>query len=90
MSERILHKLFLTNQAKADLEYWVKNNPQMLPRIYRLIDSAKVSRETGIGRPERLKHFEVPTWSRRITSEHRLVYSVKADCLFVLQLRHHY
>ncbi|WP_419803641.1 type II toxin-antitoxin system YoeB family toxin [Mucilaginibacter sp.] len=29
-------------------------------------------------------------WSRRITSEHRLVYKIENDIIFIAQLRYHY
>ncbi|MEP1307011.1 MAG: type II toxin-antitoxin system YoeB family toxin, partial [Balneola sp.] len=29
-------------------------------------------------------------WSRRINEEHRIVYKVVDDCLYIAQLRYHY
>jgi antitoxin YefM len=40
--------------------------------------------------PEPLKHGMSGYWSRRITDEHRMVYKVDADALFIAQLRYHY
>jgi len=44
----------------------------------------------GIGKPEPLKHALQGYWSRRITSEHRIVYRVSGDDVRIAQLRHHY
>ena len=43
-----------------------------------------------IGKPEPLKHGMSGYWSRRITDEHRMVYKVDAEALFIAQLRYHY
>ncbi len=47
---------------------------------------------TGIGKPEPLKYELAGYWSRRINSEHRIVYSVREDKLiiYVLSMRYHY
>ncbi len=44
----------------------------------------------GIGKPERLRHGVVNTWSRRLTEEHRIVYVVEGDRIEFLTARYHY
>jgi len=44
----------------------------------------------GIGKPEPLKHALAGYWSRRINDEHRMVYRVQDDTLWIAQLRYHY
>jgi len=44
----------------------------------------------GVGKPEPLKYVLAGAWSRRITEEHRLVYSVSAERVDFLQARYHY
>ncbi|MBR6015858.1 MAG: Txe/YoeB family addiction module toxin, partial [Prevotella sp.] len=46
----------------------------------------------GIGKPEPLKGNLQGKWSRRITDEHRMVYSVSDGCIYVyvFSLRYHY
>jgi toxin YoeB len=44
----------------------------------------------GIGKPEPLKYVLAGAWSRRITEEHRLVYTVNAGQIDFLQARYHY
>jgi toxin YoeB len=48
------------------------------------------SKAEGIGNPEPLRHDLTGFWSRRITAEHRIVYRVDADTVFIAQLRYHY
>jgi toxin YoeB len=45
---------------------------------------------TGTGKPELLKHKLSGIWSRRINKEHRLIYEVKDDIVFILSVRGHY
>ena len=45
---------------------------------------------TGIGKPEPLKNSLRGFWSRRITEEHRLVYSVSDAEILVASCRSHY
>lgn len=45
---------------------------------------------TGTGKPEPLKALGANVWSRRITQEHRLVYTVYDDRIDFLQARYHY
>ena len=60
----------------------------MLRRINLLI--ADIVRRGGIGKPEPLKPGLHGYWSRRITSEHRLVYKVVDDAVRIAQCRLHY
>ena len=47
---------------------------------------------TGIGKPEALKGKLRGKWSRRINDEHRLVYSVSNNMIYVyvFSMRYHY
>lgn len=44
----------------------------------------------GIGKPEALKGDLQGYWSRRITSEHRLVYKYQKELLLIASCRYHY
>ncbi|MGD9655539.1 MAG: Txe/YoeB family addiction module toxin [Sulfuricurvum sp.] len=46
--------------------------------------------DEGLGKPERLKENLSGYLSRRITAEHRLVYTIKNDLIIVAQCRYHY
>ena len=62
----------------------------MVKRINQLIKSAIRTPFEGIGKPEALKGDLQGYWSRRITSEHRLVYKYEKDQLFIAACRYHY
>jgi toxin YoeB len=79
-----------TPQAWDEYFYWQRTDPQVLARIHELIKDIKRSRHSGIGKPERLKHALQGYWSRRITSEHRIVYKKAGDQIIIGQLRYHY
>ena len=80
-------------QADADLAYWKSTgNQRIMKRISRLLEDILLHPFTGIDKPEPLKGELHGVWSRRITDEHRLVYSVSKGMVFVyvLSLRFHY
>lgn len=66
----------------------------MLARVNALLKECKRDPFRGTGKPEALKRDLSGWWSRRITSEHRLVYRVtgsgEAQALEVAQCRYHY
>ena len=82
--------LIFAPQAWDDYLYWQKRDPQMISRINLLIKEIMRSPSTGIGKPEPLKHALQGYWSRRITSEHRIVYKKTGDQILIAQLRYHY
>ncbi len=47
---------------------------------------------SGLGKPEALKYDLAGYWSRRINSEHRIIYKVHEDMveIYVLSMRYHY
>lgn len=78
-------------QADEDLAYWKKaGNKSVLKKIAETTASILLNSYEGIGKPEALKYELAPKWSRRITKEHRYVYLVKDDILYVYSLRGHY
>ena len=80
-------------KADEDLEYWKQTgNTRIMKRISSLLADIQQHPFTGIGKPEPLKGEQHGLWSRRITDEHRLVYSVSSGMVYVyvLSLRYHY
>ncbi|MCH7694847.1 MAG: Txe/YoeB family addiction module toxin [Proteobacteria bacterium] len=69
---------------------WQKSDKKILKRINTLIKDSQRSPCEGIGKPEPLKHALSGYRYRRINDEHRLVYKVNADSIFIAQLRYHY
>lgn len=82
--------LVFAPQAWEDYLYWQRTDPNMISRINLLIKEIMRTPHSGIGKPEPLKHALQGYWSRRIDSEHRIVYKVVGKDILVAQLRYHY
>jgi toxin YoeB len=83
-------KLIFSERAWEDYLFWQHTDRKTLQRINTLIKEIQRTPFEGIGKPEPLKHSLSGYWSRRITDEHRIVYKVETDSLFLAQLRYHY
>ena len=83
-------KLIFADQAWEDLQYWILNDRKTTKRLLKLIEDCRRDPFDGIGKPEPLRENYSGYWSRRITSEHRLVYKVMNDELWIAQARYHY
>lgn len=83
-------KKVFADQAWEDYLYWQGQDKKTLRRINELIKETERNPFEGLGKPEPLKHSLAGYWSRRIDQEHRMVYKVEGDALFLAQLRYHY
>lgn len=83
-------RLVFTEPAWNDYLWFLENNRDMLKRINQLIQNCQRTPFSGIGKPEPLKSDLSGFWSRRINSEHRLVYQIKGDDLIIVSCRYHY
>ncbi|MDD2764264.1 MAG: Txe/YoeB family addiction module toxin [Opitutaceae bacterium] len=83
-------KLVFTPEGWEDYLWWQATDPRRLKRINQLLK--EIAREPfgGIGKPEPLQHAFQGCWSRRIDGEHRVVYKVSGENVWLLQLRFHY
>ena len=78
-------------RADEDLIYWTDTgNKSVLKKIAKLTEAILEHPFEGIGKPEALKHNLKGKWSRRITDEHRFVYRIENDSLYVYSLKGHY
>jgi toxin YoeB len=87
-------RLVFSEAGWADYLFWQANDTAILSRINELIRDTSRSPFVGIGKPEPLVGSLKGWWSRRITSEHRLVYRVSgagpAQSLEIAACRFHY
>ena len=83
-------KLIFSENAWEDYLYWQKTDKKILHRINALIKEIKRNSFAGIGKPEPLKQALSGYWSRRINAEHRIVYKVASDAIYIAQFRYHY
>ncbi|EON76366.1 hypothetical protein ADIS_3154 [Lunatimonas lonarensis] len=80
-----------TQRAYKDLEEWkISGNSKALKKIRELTEAILTDPFSGIGKPEPLKHQYTGKWSRRIDREHRYIYEVRNNTLYVFSLRGHY
>ncbi|MEQ8416198.1 MAG: Txe/YoeB family addiction module toxin [Imperialibacter sp.] len=78
-------------EAILDLAFWKKSgNKKIQQRITILVKAIQVDPFQGIGKPEPLRHNLSGKWSRRINAEHRLVYTIENDLIYIYSLRGHY
>lgn len=83
-------KIIFTASAWDDYTWFQEHDRKLIKRINLLIRDAARSPFDGIGKPEPLKGELSGYWSRRITQEHRLVYTATASELIIIACRYHY
>ena len=79
-----------TDGAWEDYLYWQSADKRILKRINALIVDIERNGNNGIGKPESLKNNLQGYWSRRINSEHRLIYALKEAQIIIISCRYHY
>ena len=83
-------ELVFSKQGWEDYQHWLETDLKQVRRVNLLIKEIMRAPFSGIGKPEPLKHAFQGWWSRRIDGEHRIVYKVAGDQLWIAQLRYHY
>ena len=82
--------LLWASLAWEDYLFWQTTDKKTLSRVNRLIKDIQRDPFAGIGDPEPLKHAWTGYWSRRIDKEHRIVYKVENQTVYIAQCRYHY
>jgi len=83
-------KLIWSEKSWDDYVAWQNQDKQIIKKINKLLKDIRRDPFCGIGKPEPLKHELSGFYSRRITDEHRLVYSVGSDAISIASCRYHY
>ncbi len=83
-------KFVFTDESWEDYIFWQQNDNKKLKRINELLKDISRNPYQGIGKPEPLKHKYSGFWSRRIDSEHRLIYRILDDEIQIAKCRFHY
>jgi toxin YoeB len=84
-------EVVLLPDAIEDLKYWQKSGNRAIQK--KIVDLIKAIQEMpfqGIGKPEPLKHNLTGKWSRRINAEHRLIYLVEENTIYIYSIKGHY
>jgi len=83
-------KYIFVDESWEDYLYWQKTDKKILSKINDLLKDISSNPCSGIGKPEALKYKYKRYWSRRIDSEHRLIYRCKDDEIHIVKCRFHY
>lgn len=76
--------------AFKEFQDWQRTNPKIAKKIFELAAECTRTPFEGTGKPEGLKHNLKEYWSRRITDEHRLIYKVEDDKIYIIACHGHY
>jgi toxin YoeB len=85
--------LIFKPQALDDRIFFMKTgNIPLMKKIQSLLEELELHPETGTGKPEKLKDNLSGYWSRRINSEHRIIYFINTDLktVDIYSIRGHY
>ncbi|MEA1878985.1 MAG: Txe/YoeB family addiction module toxin [Bacteroidota bacterium] len=83
-------KISFSPKAWGHYTTWQMEDKSKIKKINHLLKEIQRSPFTGTGKPEPLKHRLSGRWSRKIDTEHRLVYQVLDDEIRIHSCRYHY
>ncbi len=86
------YRINILKNADKDLEWFRKKDRKNYLKCFDLVrDLMKYPRE-GLGKPERLKHFDTEVYSRRVNLVDRMIYTIYEDKkeIDVTSFRGHY
>jgi toxin YoeB len=83
-------KVIFAEYAWEDYLYWHKTDKAVVKRIHLLIKDIQRDPFSGLGKPEVLRFQLSGYHSRRISTEHRMVYRIAEGDLLIAALRYHY
>ena len=85
-----MKRVIFEGKAFDDFTAWATQDKKLYAKITRLIKDIQRSPFTGLGKPEPLRHEFKGYWSRRINNEHRLVYKVMGEEVYIIACKYHY
>lgn len=85
-----MRKVAFLTRSFDEFNQWAIDDKKIYAKIVNLIKDIQRDPFSGLGKPEPLKHDLSGLWSRRITKEHRLVYSVSEEDIVIVSCKFHY
>jgi toxin YoeB len=79
-----------SSSAFDEYRQWAEEDEKIFEKVNTLITEIQRDPFHGTGKPEPLKGNWRGYWSRRITHEHRLIYKVSPDQVFIASCKSHY
>ena len=83
-------RYIFVDESWEDYLYWQKTDRKIVKKINNLLKEITRHPYSGLGKPEPLKYKYKGFWSRRITSEHRLIYKYRENEIQIAKCRFHY
>ena len=80
----MMYNVRIEQGAEYDLAKLKKSEKPAYKKAVKLLEELYEHPTTGTGKPEQLRHCKEPTWSRRISDKHRLVYRIQDEVVTVL------
>ncbi|MCE5177935.1 MAG: Txe/YoeB family addiction module toxin [Porphyromonadaceae bacterium] len=85
------YEIDFSEKAVQDIDFHKKaGNIALLRKIDEFLNELREHPFTGTGKPESLKYDLSGKWSRRINSEHRLIYSIADTVVYIHSAKGHY
>jgi toxin YoeB len=85
-----MRKIAFLTRSFDEFNQWAIEDKKIYIKIVTLIKDIERDPFSGLGKPEALKHDLSGLWSRRITQEHRLVYSISEEEVVIISCKFHY
>jgi len=85
-----MRRISFTPLAFEEYTDWSIENKIIYKKIIELLKATSRDPFDGIGKPEKLSGDYKGKYSRRITEEHRLVYTVTDDEIIIFSCKYHY
>ena len=84
------HRVLASRTFVRDFARWTEESPAGARAVHDLVRAIERDPFDGPGRPEPLARDLKGWWSRRIDRQHRLIYAVRDDEVFLIRCREHY
>ena len=85
-----MRKIAFLTRSFDEFNQWAIEDKKIYIKIVTLIKDIERDPFSGLGKPEALKDDLSGLWSRRITQEHRLVYSISEEEVVIISCKFHY
>jgi len=85
-----MRKIAFLPRGFDEFNQWAIDDKKIYAKIVTLVKDIQRDPFSGLGKPEALKYELSGLWSRRITDEHRLVYSIAPEEVVIVSCRFHY
>ena len=84
-----MNKLF-SDKGWSDIMEWMREDRKIVKKIDALLSDIERNGNSGMGKPEPLRHELAGYWSRRITEKDRLIYRLDDNTIYIATCKGHY